>query len=70
MGVQGNSVLQSALIDKVALTRSVSHAQLKTIKYSFRQTATMVNNQNHNRFPIYEVDSKAHAEPKRQATRC
>ncbi len=32
--------------------------------------ATMVNNQNHNRFFVYEVDDKANAEAKRQATRC
>jgi len=44
--------------------------ELKTIKYFLQANGTMVNNQNHNRFSIYEVDSKAHAEPKRQATRC
>jgi hypothetical protein len=30
----------------------------------------MVNDQNHYRFAIYQGDSKAHAEPKRQASRC
>jgi hypothetical protein len=44
--------------------------ELKTINYSFRQTARMVHNQNHNRLSIYEGDHKAHAEPERQVTRC
>lgn len=30
----------------------------------------MVNNQNHHRFRLSEVDSKAQAKLKRQATRC
>ena len=30
----------------------------------------MVNNQNHHSFRLYEVDSNAQADPKRQATRC